>query len=410
MKYTFFLTVVFLRSFLAVQAQTSEPQAIPGEYIITLKETAVKPLIHDLPTPAADDNRKTRFAQSDAQRQQKLTQVRALWADAGISSDNILFEWVDATVAFAAKLNNQQLEMLKNNPLVEQVDPNYAFQLQLPEETPNEMDNALAQTTPCAITNAGGFLDAATKLTYIWILDTGIDLDHPDLNVVTDPDYAKSFITGQTTDDLNGHGTHVAGIAGAKNNGIGTVGISAGAKLVPLKVLSNTGGGSSIGIISALNHVAQMYYVNDVVNMSFSASVSYNCENSSIAYRNAIRNLGLKGVWVCIAAGNSSCDASKARPACINGEHIFTVGSMTCQLKCANTSNWSKNVIDWVATGDRVYSTYKNGTYKTLSGTSMATPVVAGICHSAVGAPLVAGTITCGNACVPAFTYKIAKR
>jgi subtilisin family serine protease len=408
MKKQYTLTVFFLWSFFVAFAQDGQPQIIPGEYIVTLKEAFITPLLLDFPD--ASDDRQARFQQTDRARQQKLTQLRQFRKGMGISDENTLFESVDAVVAFAAKLTDQQVRNLQMANNVEQVDNNFTFQLEAPIEEPNETENAVAQITPCAITNAGGMQDASGKLTYIWVMDTGIDLDHPDLNVVTDPAYAKSFITGETVEDGNGHGTHVAGIAAAKNNNIGMVGVSAGAKVVPIKVMSNAGGGSSLGVVSALNHIAQMYNYNDVVNMSFAAPGGNNCQNVNVAYRNAVRNLGIKGVWVCAAAGNDRCDASKVRPACINGTRIFTVGSMTCAKKCAATSNWSSAVVDWVATGEKVYSTHKNGTYKTLSGTSMATPVVAGICHSVAGPPVSAGIINCGNTCVPAANYNIAKR
>ncbi len=102
---------------------------------------------------------------------------------------------------------------------------------------------------------------------WIWIVDTGIDLTHPDLNVETNTAYAKSFVGG-SANDCNGHGTHCAGIAAAKNNTIGVIGVSAGARVVPVRVLNCQGSGSSSGILSGLNHVAANDEPGDAVNMS----------------------------------------------------------------------------------------------------------------------------------------------
>jgi Subtilase family/Peptidase inhibitor I9 len=404
MNFNVFLTVFFTLAIGVLNAQNDGPNE---DYIITIKETAIQPLV--LVAEQETDNRLERYQKKEAMRSQKLGQLRNMRSKLGINEQSLLFECVDIVVAFAASISPEQANIIRSNPDVEQIEKNITFVLEKPLEEP-ESTPPSGQVTPCAITNAGGFDVGDAKTTYIWIMDTGIDTDHPDLNVITDPNYAKSFVNGQTIEDIHGHGTHVAGIAAAKNNGIGTVGVSAGAKVVPIKVLADSGLGSSISIINGLNHIAQKCQVNDVATLSFSSVVGTNCENSLITYRNAIRNLGKKGVWVCIAAGNDGCDATKVRPACINGDRILTVGAMTCTQKCASFSNWGSEAVDWVATGEKVYSTYKNGGYKTLSGTSMAAPVVAGICHARGAAPLSDGLLTCNNTCTTAAAYKKAKR
>ena len=100
-----------------------------------------------------------------------------------------------------------------------------------------------------------------------WIIDSGIDFDHPDLTV--DVANSKSFISGETSaDDENGHGTHVAGIIGAKNNTFGVLGIASGATLVSLRVLDKDGKGLLSSIIQALSYVSAHASPGDVVNMS----------------------------------------------------------------------------------------------------------------------------------------------
>src|SRR5678815_3248042 len=113
--------------------------------------------------------------------------------------------------------------------------------------------------------NKVGYGDGTGKTA--WIIDSGIDFDHPDLNV--DVKRSKSFLTGNTSaDDENGHGTHVAGIIGAKNNNFGVLGVASGANLVSLRVLDKDGNGTLSSIIQALAYVNANGKAGDVVNMS----------------------------------------------------------------------------------------------------------------------------------------------
>lgn len=379
-------------------------EVIPGQYIVKMKSTAadlsisaetatVRPTDDDGPDPKV---KQTRIA--------TLGKVQKLQVRGGVQKASIIHEYSNVMVGFSAKLNADQVKKLRADPDVEGVYPDYVIKLS--PTTTEQNPTVAAQYVPCGITLAGGPVDGSAKATWIWILDTGIDLDHPDLNVQTNATYAKSFIAGQTVEDGQGHGTHCAGIAAAKSNTFGVVGVSAGARVVPVKVLSNAGSGSFSGIIAGLNHVASKKIAGDVVSMSIGAYPLANCENSNPVLRDVIRNLGNAGVWVVMAAGNDS-DANgtgKNLPGCINGNRVLTIGSITCQKTCSGFSNWGIGT-DWAAVGSSVYSTYKNGTYATLSGTSMATPTVAGICHARNNYPLSAGAVNCGGR-----TYNIARR
>jgi subtilisin family serine protease len=402
--------LALLTAFLFVSHLSAQSEdAIPGQYIVLIKESAAQPVALQ---ETNGNDREATVSLNAAKRNQNLQLLANLRSNSGLSETQVLAEFADALVGFTATLSPEQVSALSRNPMVEGVFQDYYVSVQpgLDEGLPEEFTPE-GQTTPCAITNAGGFADGSTKNTWIWILDTGIDLDHPDLNVHAVLPYAKSFVPGQSTDDGNGHGTHVAGIAAAKNNGIGIVGVSAGAKVVPVKVMPNAGaGGSMTYIIQGLNHVAAYDKQNDVVNMSIGAYPITNCENASLPLRNAVKNLGTSGTWVCIASGNNGAKAALCTPGCINGTKVFTVGAMTCSRTCYSGPNWGGETVDWVATGHSVYSTYKNGGYSTQTGTSQATPVVAGIIHARVGAPVNGGTITCGNASVPPAAYKKAKR
>jgi len=388
----------------------NELKPIAGQYIVVLKENTAKPVVMQKKAKIADREQKEQNTRTA--RTSNLNKLRNVASKNNIKESNIVAEFGDVLVGFAAKLNDNEVKSLRANSEIAGVYQDYEVELAIEdfciEDIADECaleEAMLAQTTTCAITNAGGFVDGSGKGTWIWILDTGIDLDHPDLNVQTSPTFAKSFIAGQTVEDGHGHGTHVAGIAAAKNNSIGVVGVSAGARVVPVKVLPNSGPGSFSGIIAGLNHVAMYDIPGDVVNMSIQSYGWSNCENANPTLRDAIRNLGNAGTWVVMAAGNSSGDANRDLPGCVNGTKVLTVGSLTCAHGCSSFSNFGKPPIDWVAVGSSVYSTYKNGSYGTMSGTSMAAPVVAGIVHARNGAPLSAGTVNCGGK-----TYSRARR
>lgn len=405
-----FLSFIFL-AFFAIDMATAQ-DAIPGQYIVVMRETdETKPIVK---TPKRTANREQKAQMSANARSANIAKTKTVRVKQGVSDDKVVAEYADVMVGFCAKLTPQEVNKLKADTDVQGVYPDYVIALGPtdPEPNPSELTPkpssgivASGLIPTCAVSQAGGSVNGSNKATWIWILDTGIDLDHPELNVQTSPTFAKSFISGQSAEDGNGHGTHVAGIAAAKNvHWFYTIGVSAGARVVPVKVLSNAGSGSWSALLSGLNHVAQYDIPGDVVNMSLGAYGINNCENSNPVIRDAIRALGNAGTHVVMAAGNDNGDANRNFPGCVNGTRVYTVGSMTCSRTCSGFSNFATSV-DWVAVGSGVYSTYKNGGYATLSGTSMAAPVVAGIIHARGGAPASAGNITCKGR-----SYKIAKR
>jgi subtilisin len=205
-----------------------------------------------------------------------------------------------------------------------------------------------------------------------WIIDTGIDFDHPDLTV--DVARSRSFISGQTSaDDANGHGTHVAGIIGAKNNTIGVLGVASGATLVSLRVLDEKGEGTLSSIIQALGYVNTNAAAGDVVNMSLGEDVV------SATLNQQVQNTANRGIYIAIAAGNDHMAANKFSPANANGTNIFTVSAIDSLDNFASFSNFGNDVVDYAAPGVRILSTFSNGRYAYLSGTSMAAPHMAGL-------------------------------
>lgn len=196
------------------------------------------------------------------------------------------------------------------------------------------------------------------------IVDTGIDLGHADLAVaggVSEVGYTSSF------NDDNGHGTHVAGIVAALDNTVGVVGVGPDIDLYAVKVLNRKGSGYTSDIIAGLGW-CQANGI-DVVNMSLGSSAY------SESFETACRNLYASGTVIVAAAGNSGT-LEPFYPAAYDG--VVGVGAVDSANVLASFSTTGAHV-DLAAPGVSIYSTYKGNTYKTLSGTSMASPHVAGV-------------------------------
>lgn len=206
-----------------------------------------------------------------------------------------------------------------------------------------------------------------------WVIDTGIDFEHPDLSV--DKAKSKSFITGvASADDENGHGTHVAGIIGGKNNSFGVLGVASGATLVSLRVLDKDGKGRLSNIIQALAYVNANAAAGDVVNMSVG-----NEDGISESLDQQVRNTAAKGIYIAIAAGNETQAANKYSPGRTNAPNVYTVSAIDSSGNFAGFSNFGNDVVDYAAPGVRILSTYFNNRYAYMSGTSMAAPHLAGL-------------------------------
>lgn len=224
-----------------------------------------------------------------------------------------------------------------------------------------------AQETPWGITrvNGGGAGNFATA----WVIDSGVDLDHPDLNV--DTGRSVSYVRG-SADDQNGHGTHVAGTIAAIDNSIGVIGVAPGATVVAVRVLDRRGSGSTSGVIGGVDYVAANGQPGDVANMSLGGGISTTLDQ-------AVVNASSGGVRFVLAAGNESDDANNHSPARANGPNIYTISAFSQGDNFASFSNYGNPPVDYAEPGVAIGSTWKSGGYNTISGTSMAAPHFAGI-------------------------------
>jgi subtilisin len=247
-----------------------------------------------------------------------------------------------------------------------------------------------AQTVPVGIRRVGADLNPTVVAAYlakmgvnvdIAIIDTGIQLNHPELNVVKNVSFIRGIRSG---DDDNGHGTHCAGIAAARDNAAGVVGVAPGARLWAVKVLDRSGSGSMSGVIKGVDYVTSNAASIEVANMSLGGG-------NSDTLKLAIAKAAAKGVVFAVAAGNNGADASSSSPA--NSPDVLSVSAIVdtdglpgglggfsgygADDAFASFSNYG-SVVNSAAPGVAILSTFINGGYATMSGTSMAAPHVAG--------------------------------
>ncbi len=218
------------------------------------------------------------------------------------------------------------------------------------------------------------------------VLDTGIDSSHNDLNVST-TDFIDCIDPSGNAEDKHGHGTHVAGIIGAKDNDIGVVGVAPNSLLYKVKVLNDNGRGSVSTLLCGINWVTTNAAKIDAANLSLGGRCPLNnptCVALDNILEGAINDSINAGVVYIVAAGNDNKDAIDYFPA--RYANVITVSAIDdmngrCDTpssdKLASFSNYG-SVIDIAAPGVNIYSTGLRNTYLTLSGTSMASPHVTG--------------------------------
>jgi subtilisin family serine protease len=275
---------------------------IPGHYIVTLKD-GVEP---------------SEFARGQ-----------------GLSPN---FVYRNALNGFAGRIPEAVVEKMRHDTAVAAIEQDGVVYADA-QTIPYGISNVAATTASVLAGNGSGAVSGPT----VFIIDTGI-ATHPELNVVGHVNYAG----GQNT-DCNGHGTHVSGTVGARDDANYVVGVAPGVALFGVKVLNCQGSGTNSGVISGMDFVAGHSAANKVANMSLGGGFSQ--------------------------AVNDGADASTKSPA--SEPSVLTVAAHDQNNVNASWSNFG-SLVDLSAPGVSILSTSKSGGTTTMSGTSMASPHVAG--------------------------------
>ncbi|WP_255345338.1 S8 family serine peptidase [Pontibacter sp. BAB1700] len=233
-----------------LQTSTQNGAIIKGQYIVVFKK---------------DANLRLDGTATYAERVGAVREMgQELLASNGIANATIEQAYGQAILGMAARLTDDQADALRRDSRVAYIEPDRIVMLAPPSgKGPGGGGGSTGQTVPYGIARVG-YGDATGKTA--WVIDSGIDLDHPDLNV--DVNRSRTFFTSgkdaNSADDGNGHGTHVAGTIAALDNSIGVIGVAHGATVVAVKVLDSRGSGSYSGVIGGVDYVASAAQSGDV--------------------------------------------------------------------------------------------------------------------------------------------------
>ena len=282
--------------------------------------------------------------------------ARSVAAVAGASPRYV---YTAALNGFAATLNAGQLNALQRNPDVASIEQDQVAQASATQSSATwGIDRIDQRSRPLSGTYT--YTTTASGV-YAYIIDTGIYAAHSNFGGRASNVY-DAF--GGNGNDCNGHGTHVAGTVGSA-----TYGVAKAVRLRGVRVLDCNGSGSWSGIIAGIDYVRLNRTNPAVANLSLGGGFS-----SSL--NTAVTNLANSGVFVAVAAGNENQLACNVSPA--SASAVTTVASSTSSDAKSSFSNYG-SCVDVYAPGSSITSTWNNGGTNTISGTSMASPHVAGV-------------------------------
>ena len=273
------------------------------------------------------------------------------------------FVYESALSGFAGSFPEQALFGLSHNPNVEYIEADQVVTLDATQSPATwGLDRIDQSNLPLSNSYTYNFTGAGVTA---YIIDTGIRFSHNDFGGRAVSGY--DAVDGGSADDCHGHGTHVAGTVGGS-----TYGVAKGVSLVGVRVLNCSGSGTTSGVIAGIDWVTSNHTTGKAVaNMSLGGGASTSIDN-------AVKNSIADGVVYAIAAGNSNRDACRFSPARV--PEAITVGATTSTDARASYSNYG-SCLDLFAPGSSITSAWytSNTATNTISGTSMATPHVAGV-------------------------------
>ena len=316
-------------------------RAIPGQYIVVFRDTVAQP------------------AALAAQLNQQ-------------AGGQLLHQYDVVLKGFAARLPDAAVAALQRNPNVAYIEQDRTVSLNEAVISPLLSQSGatwgLDRIDQRALPLNGAYrYEYRGAGVYAFVIDTGIRATHAEFGGRVQAQSGYTAIAdGGGTNDCNGHGTHVAGTVGGS-----TYGVAKGVTLVPVRVLDCAGSGAYSGVIAGINFVASSTLRPAVANMSLGGGYS-----SSV--NTAVANAVKAGVTMVVAAGNSNVDACNSSPA--SEPSAITVGATTSTDARASYSNFG-TCLDIFAPGSSITSAWSTGdsAINTISGTSMASPHVAGV-------------------------------
>jgi thermitase len=321
----------------------------------------------DLAAPAVPGQFLSQFKPSTtkANRSSSLNAIGAIALDRVDALDIEVIEVAQLKQADTVAARQAILDQLLKDPAIVSAEPNFIYSTTYTPNDPNQ-----SSQWAWGVINAYQAWDVTrgSSSTVVAVVDTGIQANHPDLDakVVLGYDYIDN---DNNPADGNGHGTHVAGtVAAETSNSTGGAGTCPECKVLAVRVLNNQGSGSldviAKGITYAANNGAK------VINLSLGGPHASTMEN-------AVNYAWGKGSFLACAAGNSNTSSTaKAYPAAYN--NCFAIASTTSWDARSSFSNYG-TWVEVAAPGSDIYSTWLGSGYKTINGTSMATPHVAGL-------------------------------
>jgi subtilisin family serine protease len=295
------------------------------------------------------------------------------------------FTYKNVLNGFAATLSAEQVCAFEKRPNIELIEKDQTISI---DATQTGATWGLDRIDQTALPLSNSYTDSSRGSgVTAYVIDTGILTSHSDFVDSISTNGFTSIADGRGFQDCNGHGTHVAGTIGGD-----TWGVAKDVSLVPVRVLDCKGSGSNSGVIAGVDWVrtsAAGNQAKSVANMSLGGA-------ASTALDTAVNNLIKSGVTVVVAAGNSRADACKSSPARVPA--AITVAASDINDAFASFSNRGK-CVDIIAPGVSITSTWLNGGTNTISGTSMASPHVAGavaryLQNSASGTQLIADSVS----------------
>jgi aqualysin 1 len=315
------------------QGQGPPEDVIPGQYIVVLEEG-----VRD-PTAVAREHAQGYGAQ-------------------------VLHTYQYAIKGYAARIPDQRLDRVRADGRVAYVEADQTMRAEA-QTIPWGIDKIAADTSSTRAGNGSGAVSGVNA----YVIDSGIDKSLSDLYVVNH----LNFTGDGRNRDCYGHGTHVAGTVGAKDNASDVVGAAPGAPLTGVKVLGCSGTGSNSGVIKGVDWVTANAVKPAIANMSLSGPTSQ-------ALDDAVKRSSASGIFYSIAAGNQGADAcnhSPARAGAGTDNGVATVAATNSSDREWSSSNYGPCVDVW-APGAGILSTRMGGGTTTMSGTSMAAPHVGG--------------------------------